>query len=89
MHDGEVAVHTDTADKEDAEVEVVMVKHPHSPAERQPQAPIQPVQMVVDEQRQGKQPGGVNQGQVEEEHRAAGPTPQAVEENPEGEQVEG
>lgn len=45
--------------------------------------------MVADEERQGQKPEGVSQGQVEEEHRAAGPTPQAMEENPEWEQVEG
>lgn len=89
MHDGQVPVHTDAGDKEDAEVEVVVVCHPHDPAERQPQLPVQMVQMVVDEERQGQQPRGVSQGQVAKEHRAAGPAPQAVEENPEGEQVEG
>lgn len=45
--------------------------------------------MVVDEERQGQEPEGVSKGQVEEEHRAACPAPQTVEENPEGEQVEG
>lgn len=51
MHDGEVSVHTDAGDEEDAEVEVVVVEHPHSRAEWQPQAPVQLVQVVVDEER--------------------------------------
>lgn len=88
VHDGQVPVHANARDKEDAEVEVVVVEHPHSHAERLPQLPVQPVQVVVDEVRQGQQPRGVSQGQVEEEHRAAGPA-QPVEENREGEQVEG
>lgn len=66
---GQVLVHTDAANKEDAEVEVVLVEHPHSRAKRQPQFPEQMAQMVVEEERQG-------QGQVREEHRAAGPAPQ-------------
>lgn len=89
MHDGQVPIHADAGDEKDAEVEVVVVERPDSRAERQPKPPVQPVQVVVDEERQGQQPRGVSQGQVEEEHRAAGPAPQALEENPEGEQVEG
>lgn len=89
VHDGQVPVHTDAGDEEDAQVEVVVVEHPHARAEAQPQLPVQVVQVVVDEEGQDHQPGGVSQGQVEEEHRAAGPAPQAVEEHPEREQVEG
>lgn len=32
MHNGQVSVHTDAGDEEDAEVEVVVVEHPHSHA---------------------------------------------------------
>lgn len=56
VHDGQVSVHTDAGDEEDAEVEVVVVEQPHSHAERPPQLPVELVQVVVDEVRQGQQP---------------------------------
>lgn len=89
MHNRQVSVHINAGDEEDAEVEVVVVEHPHGHAERQPQPPAQVVQVVVDEEGQGQEPEGVSKGQVEEEYRAACPAAQTVEENPEGEQVEG
>lgn len=85
VDNGEVPVHTDGGNKEDAEVEVVMIEQPHGLAQGQTQAPVQLVQMVLYEDRQGQQPGSVSQRQVEEEDGAARPTLQAVREDPEGE----
>lgn len=56
MHDGQVTVHTDAGDEEDAEVKVVVVKHSHTSADRPPQLPVQMVQVVGDEERQSQQP---------------------------------
>lgn len=54
--------------------------HPHSHV--QLLAPVQLVRVVLDEVRQGQQQGGVSQqGQIEEDPRAAGPTPQVVDED--------